>query len=152
MNTTISTIKEQIAQLEVTIEALQIEKIKLETQLHIEEALDVATKQEEPVPTPRAKGSARVKKSTKQPTKRDINAGDKARIDEAKQVAQSVKPLKVEQEKRTTKKPSAEKAKKQPKREYNGMTYAQLRSEVSTRQAKLNKADPERMSTARLKH
>src|SRR5574338_78669 len=151
MNTTISTIKEQIAQLEVTIEALQIEKIKLETQLHIAEALDVATKQEEPAPTPRAKTAARVKKSTKQP-KRDINAGDKARIDEAKQVAQSVKPLKVEQEKRTTKKPSAEKAKKQPKREYNGMTYAQLRSEVSTRQAKLNKADPERMSTARLKH
>lgn len=128
-----------------------------------EKAPDVATKQEEPAPTPKAKGAARVKKSKKvdaqveatkgRKIKRDVNPDDAQRIDEAKQVAQSVKPLKVEQEKRsTTKKAPAEKAKKQPACKHEGMTYAEVRKQVSERKAKLNKADQERMSKAGLRN
>lgn len=84
--------------------------------------------------------------------KRDIDAGTAAKIDETKEQAVSVRPAKVAQEKRTTKKPAAEKAKKQPGRKHEGMTYAEVRSEVSTRKAALNKADQERMSKAGLKN
>lgn len=131
----------------------------------IENTPAVATKQEEPAPTPKAKGAARVKKSKKvdaqveatkgRKIKRDVNPDDAQRIDEAKQVAQSVKPLKVEQEKRSTKKAApttAAKAKKQPARKHEGMSYSEVRSQVSTRKAKLNKADQERMSKAGLRN
>jgi hypothetical protein len=156
MNATTLSIKEQIAQIAATIEALQIQKSQLETQLAIEEA--VATKQQEPTPevVVEAKPKAsRVKRSKQVDTmvkgKRDIDAGTAAKIDEMK--AQDVKPAKVAQEKRSTKPTIAEKAKKQPGgRKHEGMTYAQVRNEVSARKAKLNKADQERMSKAGLKN
>lgn len=224
MNTTTLSIKDQIAQIAATIEALQIQKIQLETQLAIEEA--VATKQQAPnqaavdagdeyplmtgeqlqayakqqiemdkaaskritekrqayyekqqqepeveekwdtshyseqqQATIKKNTASRVKRSKQVDTivekvkgKRDINAGDKARIDATKKAAQSVRPEKVAQEKRTTKKAEKATTQKQPKRNYNGMTYAQVRSEVSTRKAALNKADQERMAKAGLRN
>lgn len=133
----------------------------------VESILDVATKQEEPAPevttqvetkVAEAKPKAsRVKRSKKVDTmvetvkgKRDLDAGTKAKIDEMK--AQDVKPAKVAQEKRQPKAEKATTKTKQPARKHEGMSYAQVRSEVSARKAKLNKADVERMSKAGLKN
>ena len=142
---------EYIEQMQATLEAM---KAALEA---TQEELDVATKQEEHTPTPKA---SRVKRSKAVDTKveaikgkRDVNAGDKQRIDTTKEAAAQFKPEPVQQAKRSTKKTTTPKAEKaQTKRDYNGMTYAQLRSEVSTRKAKLNKADQERMSKAGCKN
>lgn len=154
--TTISALKQEIAQLAATIEALQIQKIELEAKLELER--HVATKQEVPVDAKPAeqtkKGAARVKKSKqvdaqveavkgRKPSKRDVNAGDKERIDSTKQVAMSVKPEPVQQSKGVTKK-RAEKAKSPT--QHDGMSYKQLRSVVSAAKAKLNKADQERLA------
>lgn len=167
MNATTLTAAQELAQVESAIEALLKRKDELEAIIEaeafkVEQArMDaVATKQQEPAPKP-TKGASRIKRSKQVDTiventkgRRDVNAGDKQKIDAAKEAAMSVKPAKVAQEKRTTK--TAEKATtkttKQPARKHEGMTYAQVRTEVSTRKAKLNKADQERMVKAGLKN
>lgn len=133
----------------------------------IEEKPPVATKQDEEWDTShyseqqqaviKKNAASRVKRSKKVDAivenvkgKRDVDAGTKAKIDEMK--AQDMKPAKVAQEKRSAK-PKAEKASaKKEKRTHEGMSYSEVRKEVSQRKAALNKADQERMVKAGLKN
>lgn len=156
-STTISALEQEIAQLAATIEALQIQKIKLEAKLEMERHVvtkecDIPQELLDPTPSEAkpAKKAARVKKAKQveakpEPSKgkRDVNAGDKQRIDDAKATAMSVKPEPVQQSKGVTKK-TAEKAKNPTK--HDGMSYKELRNNISTRKAALNKADQERLS------
>lgn len=121
------------------------------------EEMEASLVEETPAVATKTKGASRVKRSKKVDAivenvkgKRDINAGDKARIDEAK--AQDVKPAKVQQEKRTTKKAAPAAKAKTEKRTHEGMSYSEVRKEVSARKAKLNKADQERMAKAGCKN
>jgi hypothetical protein len=141
-------ITKEISQIEAAIEALQIRKIELETQL----AMNMINQPHQQA-TPRVRKKQRQQQVTtpttatntkKQGGRRDINEGDKKRIDESKELATAIKPQPVQQSKGVTKKNNAEKA-KNPKA-YKGMSYKQLREEVSTRKAKLNAADQARLA------
>lgn len=123
----------------------------------LEQVVEPAVEEKPPVAT-KTKGASRVKRSKKVDAivenvkgKRDVDAGTKAKIDEMK--AQDVKPAKVAQEKRKATKKEAPAAKaKTEKRTHEGMSYSEIRKQVSERKAQLNKADQQRMVKAGLKN